>query len=62
LRVSQARLGHKRPSTTARDTQLTTNPFDVVPAPINALRADLYPLWGTGMPAGADVFRSDGPA
>jgi integrase/recombinase XerD len=41
LRVSQALLGHKRPSTTARDTHLTIKTFDVVHATITALMADL---------------------
>lgn len=62
VRVSQARLGHKSPRTTARDTPLTTTTFDVGHATINALTADLSRLWGTGMPEGADVFRYDGPA
>jgi integrase/recombinase XerD len=40
LRVIQALLGHHSPRTTARDTHLTSNTFDVVQATINALRAD----------------------
>jgi Putative transposase/Transposase zinc-binding domain len=62
VRIIQALLGHKRPSTTARDPHLTTKPFDVVQATINALMADLSPLWGTGLPEVADVFRCYGPA
>jgi site-specific recombinase XerD len=41
LRGIQERLGHKSPSTTARDTQLTAPTLDVVHATINALMADL---------------------
>ena len=40
-RIIQALLGHKRPRTTARDTPLTSNTFDVIHATINALMADL---------------------
>jgi integrase/recombinase XerD len=40
-RVIQERLGHQSPSTTARDTHLTANTFDVMQAIINALMADL---------------------
>jgi hypothetical protein len=61
-RVIQALRGHQHPRPTARDTQLTTTPCDVVQATSTALMADRYPLWGTGLPAVADVFRSDGPA
>jgi hypothetical protein len=61
-RVSQARLGHNSPRTTARSTPLTPNTVDVVHATSTALRADLSPRWGPGMPAVADVFRSSGPA
>jgi site-specific recombinase XerD len=60
-RVIQARLGHQRPRTTARDTHLTANTFDVVQATINALMADLYTGRSPGMPEVADVFRRDGP-
>jgi site-specific recombinase XerD len=60
-RVIQALLGHQSPRTTARDTHLTRNTFDVVPATINALMADLSTCRSTGMPAVADVFRRDGP-
>jgi integrase/recombinase XerD len=41
LRIIQELLGHKSPSTTARDTHLTSKTFDVVHATINALMADL---------------------
>jgi integrase/recombinase XerD len=41
LRVLQARLGHKSPSTTARDTHLTPHTLGIVHATINALMADL---------------------
>jgi site-specific recombinase XerD len=41
LRVIQELLGHKSPSTTARDTPLTPQPFDVVHVTLNALMADL---------------------
>jgi hypothetical protein len=62
LRSIQELLGHKSPSTPARDPHLTTNTFDVVHATITARMAELSPRWGTGMPAVADVFRDDGPA
>jgi hypothetical protein len=61
-RVSPELLGPKSPSTTARDTPLTTTTFDVVHATSNALLADLERRWGTGMPEVAEVFRSYGPA
>jgi hypothetical protein len=60
-RVIQALLGHKSPSTTARDTHLTRNTFAVVQATSNALMADLDPCRSMGMPEVADVFRRDGP-
>ena len=41
LRVIQELLGHKSPSTTARDTHLTAPTLDVVHATITALMADL---------------------
>ena len=41
LRVIQARLGHRSPRTTARDTHLTPPTLDVVHATITALMADL---------------------
>jgi integrase len=44
LRVIQELLGHKSPSTTARDTHLTPPTLDVVHAPITALMADLQGL------------------
>jgi len=43
-RVIQERLGHKRPSTTARYTQLTSPTLDLMHATISALRADLSAL------------------
>jgi hypothetical protein len=61
-RVIQEILGHKSPSPTARDTPRTTHPCAGVPATLTALMADLSPRWGTGRPAGAAVFRSEGPA
>jgi hypothetical protein len=61
-RVLQELLGHHSPTTTARDTPLTTTTCDVVQATITALMADLSALWGTGLPEVADVFRSSGPA
>jgi hypothetical protein len=61
-RIIQELLGHKRPRTTARYTQLTPHTFDVVHATITALMADLSPRWGTEMPEVADVFRHYGPA
>jgi site-specific recombinase XerD len=60
-RVIQARLGHQSPRPTARDTPLTPNTVDVVPAPSTALRADRYTGRSPGMPAVADVCRRDGP-
>jgi len=39
-RVMQARLGHQRPRTTARDTPLTPPPRAIVHATITALMAD----------------------
>jgi site-specific recombinase XerD len=41
LRVIQALLGHQRPRTTARYTQLTPPTLDVVHATLTALMADL---------------------
>jgi Phage integrase family/Transposase zinc-binding domain/Putative transposase len=60
-RVIQALLGHHSPRTTACDTPLTRNTFDVVPATSTALLADRYTGRRTGMPAVADVCRRDGP-
>jgi Phage integrase family/Transposase zinc-binding domain/Putative transposase len=61
LRVIQELRGHQSPSTTARDTQLTLNPFAVVHATSNALMAELSPCGSRGMPEVADVFRRYGP-
>jgi Phage integrase family len=56
-RVIQDLLGHKSPSTTARSTHLTDKTFDVVPATIIALMADLSPRRSMGMPEMADVLQ-----
>jgi len=61
LRVMQARLGHKSPRTTARDTPLTPPTLDVVHATLTALRAALCAFRRTVMPERADVLRRDGP-
>jgi hypothetical protein len=59
-RVIHARLGHQNLRPTARDTPLTPNAFDVVPATLTALMADRSLCGSTGMPAVADVLRRDG--
>jgi integrase/recombinase XerD len=41
LRVSQERLGHRNPRTTARSTHLTPPTLDIVPATSTALMAEL---------------------
>jgi site-specific recombinase XerD len=50
-RVMQARLGHRRLRTPARDTPLTPPTWDVVHATITARRADRESAGGTDMPA-----------
>jgi hypothetical protein len=57
----QARLGHQRPRTTARDPHLTPPTVDVGHATSTALRAALCVCWSPRMPAVAAVLRRDGP-
>lgn len=56
----QARLGHRSPRTTARDTPLTPPTVDVGHAPITARMAARCTRWSPPMPALADVCRRDG--
>jgi hypothetical protein len=59
-RVSQARLGHQSPRTTARDTPRTAKPCDGGPATINALLADLSTRRSLGRPEMAAVLPLSG--